>query len=82
MIKMKVNKDNNSKCDECGCQWKNTKEMYTILICGKKINLCKKCTDIVFHKTLTASCKYNERLKDKVDMQRIRNENNLKMEKK
>lgn len=82
MIKMKIKNDKDSRCSECNCQWRNTREMYTILISGEKMNLCKKCVDILFQKTLTASCRYNEKLKSKIDLQRAKNEDRIMMDKK
>lgn len=72
-MKMKINRDQDSVCDECRNIWKNTPEMYDLLLCGSKITLCKRCLDNLFQKTLKASCAYNAKVKSQEDMQRIRN---------
>lgn len=74
MIKMKVNLDKNSVCDECGRDWMHTAEMYTILLFGEKRNICRTCCDSVFRKTLSASCMYNGKVKGKEDKVRAANE--------
>lgn len=78
MIKMKVNQDRHSKCSNCGCEWKNTKEMYTILFVEKKENLCSKCFEDLFHKCLHMTCEYNSKLKTQIDLKRIQNENKMR----
>lgn len=78
MIKMKINTDRSSVCKECNTAYHNTPEMYDMLLCGKKVTLCKKCLDDIFQKTLKASCAYNAKLKSQEDMQRIQNHNKLK----
>lgn len=77
-IKMGVNKKKESKCEECNILWKNTKEMYNIMIIDRKFTLCTECTGELFRKLLKANCIYNERLKNKEDQVRINNANKLK----
>lgn len=71
-IKMRINTDKQSVCEECKTKWSCTPEMYDVLITNKKITLCKKCSDVVFQKLLKISCMYNSRLKSNSDMERIR----------
>lgn len=78
VVKMRVNENKNSVCEGCGIKWKNTKEMYDIMICSHKFTLCYDCIDQIFHKTLSASCKYNAKLKSQEDMQRIQNYKTVK----
>ena len=78
MVKMKVNKNKNSRCDECNTLYKNTPEMYDLLLCGEIFTLCKDCVDVLFQKTLKASCMYNGKIKQKEDMQRLMNNSKLK----
>lgn len=73
MIKMRINNNSTSVCEECSVSWKNTPEMYDLLLCGNKVTLCKKCLDNLFQKTLKASCAYNAKVKSQEDMQRIHN---------
>lgn len=73
-IKMRVNQDRGSKCFNCGCEWKNTPEMYDLKIGYTKertLPLCKNCIDVLFQKTLRASNIYNAKLKTKEDQARI-----------
>lgn len=69
-IKMRVNTNQESTCDECSCPWKNTAEMYDLMLCGTKFTLCKECIETLFNKTLKASCLYNSRLKSQEDLRR------------
>lgn len=80
MIKMRVNNQSSSACDECKVAYKNTPEMYDLMISGVKHTLCKGCVDTLFQKTLKASCLYNGRLKSSEDMKRIRRSKELKGE--
>lgn len=77
-IRMKVNENRNSICSECGTEWENTRTMTTILIAGNKINLCKSCMDDLLTKNIRMDVKYNAKVKDKFDMQRVKNENKIK----
>ena len=84
-VRMRVNKDKESKCKLCNTPYMYTPEMYDLQLAndesGKSVvfNLCKKCTDEIFHKTLKASCNYNAKVKTKEDMQRVRLTNNKEM---
>ena len=80
-IRMKVNENKNSICSECGCKWENTRTMTTILIAGNKINLCKSCMDDLLTKNIRMDVKYSAKLKDKFDMQRIKNEEKIRLRK-
>lgn len=77
MVKMRVNNNKESKCEECNTHWLYTPEMYDIHLCENTFTLCKKCTDTLFHKTLKASVLYDGRIKTKVDMKRIKNSKSL-----
>ena len=52
MIRMRVNQNEKSTCKECGCKWKDTREMYDILLCGEMTTICKGCLDELFQKIL------------------------------
>lgn len=69
-IKMRVNTNRASVCGECGCGWKDTGEMYDLVLCNVKHTLCKEHLDVVFQKTLKASCLYNSKLKSQEDLRR------------
>ena len=72
-IKMRVNKYPDSFCMECDTGWMHTPEMYDFHICGETYTICASCMDRIFHKALKAGVMYNQRLKSKTDMKRIRN---------
>lgn len=76
-IKMRVNSNNECKCQECNVSWKNTPEMYDVLVVDTKFTLCKKCLDDLFTKILKISCMYNGRVKSQEDMRRIHNSNKI-----
>lgn len=80
MIKMRVNNQVSSHCEECKTSYKYTPEMYDLMICNTKFTLCKDCVDTLFQKTLKASCLYNGRLKSPEDMKRIYRSKELKGE--
>jgi hypothetical protein len=73
-IRMKVEKSKKSKCCECNTNWKDTREMYTILLGGSKITLCSSCLNDLFTKCLRMQTIYNSRLKSNEDLKRTRNE--------
>lgn len=75
MIKMRVNGDSSSRCDECGATWRNTAEMYDLFIFGEVHTICHKCSETLFSKTLKASCMYNAKVKRKEDFERAEREN-------
>ena len=77
---MRVNEKKNSCCEECGVSFKNTKEMYDIMIVDTKFTLCFNCIEKVFQKTLHASVSYNNRIKSQEDMERIRRSQKLGIE--
>jgi hypothetical protein len=77
-IKMRVNGNKKSKCENCSCEYKNTAEMYDLQIADVRFMLCKKCVETLFQKTLKASCIYNAKLKNQEDMQRLRRESKNK----
>ena len=70
-IKMRINYDSDSVCENCGRSYKNTKEMYDMMFCGNKYTICFECVDELFQKTLSATCKYNGKVKSKEDLARI-----------
>lgn len=73
-IKMRVNTDKNSFCEECGKTWNYTAEMYDLFIFGKVHQICRKCSDVLFQKTLKAGCIYNSKVKQKEDLKRAERE--------
>lgn len=74
-IKMRVNQDKISVCGNCGTKWGYTREMYDMKIFGEVHTICYECTDVVFHKVLTAQVKNQAKVKSKEDMVRIERSN-------
>ena len=70
MIKMRINKKKESKCDECNTQYIDTLEMYDIMLVDSLHTICYDCANELFHKLLKADCLYNGKLKDKEDQVR------------
>lgn len=73
-IKMRVNNDTSSCCDECGVLWKNCAEMYDLFVFGEIHRICRQCSEKLFQKTLKASCSYNAKVKQKEDLKRAERE--------
>ena len=71
-IKMRVNNDKQAVCEQCEKKYMEVKEMYDIKIFGDLHTICWNCVDDLFHKTLSAQCKYQAKLKSNEDMERIR----------
>lgn len=69
-IRMRVNNVKDSECNECGCLYKNVAEMYDLILCDVQFTLCKECIEMLFNKTLKASCMYNAKVKRPEDLKR------------
>lgn len=64
-IKMRISKTSHCHCDGCGKPIANEhKEFYDIMVGEHMMHLCYDCIDVLFHKTLTAQCNYNHKVKD------------------
>lgn len=70
-IKMRVNENTLSICEECKTKYHNVEVMYDLFIVDTKFTLCHDCCDKVFRKILKAQCLWNGKIKDKQDMERI-----------
>lgn len=77
-VKMRVCSDPEVICSNCGAKYADTREMYDIMLFGKKYNICYFCNDQVFKKSLRASCLYNSKVKKKDDLERARREDSIK----
>lgn len=80
-IKMRVNYKPETVCSNCGMKYKNTKEMYDIMIFGEVKHICFDCVDELFRKTLKAQINYQAKVKNKEDMARITRNKVIKNEK-
>lgn len=79
MLRMRTNMEQDSVCCECGNSWHNSLEMFDICIGDYVFTICDRCNDLLFKKTLKASCSVNSKLKKKEDMEiimRRKEENN------
>lgn len=72
-MKMRINKNDEAVCCECGNDREKSLELYDICIGGNVITICDECNDKVLSKTLSASCRLHERLKTKTDLRILRN---------
>lgn len=72
-MKMRINKNDEAVCCECGNDREKSLELYDICIGGNIITICDECNDKVLSKTLSASCRLHERLKTKTDLRILRN---------
>lgn len=73
LVKMRINKNDEAVCCECGNDREKSLELYDICIGGNVITICDECNDKVLSKTLSASCRLHERLKTKTDLRILRN---------
>ena len=80
-IKMRVNKETNCSCSECGASRKNVLDMYDICIAGKVFTICDLCNDTLFQKSLKAQIHTQSRLKSNRDI-KIIDARSLKLRKK
>lgn len=71
-IRMRVNKDESSKCKVCNASHNNSLELFDISFTDKHIiTICDECNNVLFSKSLKASCMVNGKVKDKKDMKII-----------
>ena len=76
-IRMRENQKKESKCENCGTKYINTREMIDIKISGHQHTLCYKCYDELFTKLLRMQCAYQAKLKSKEDIERIQRESKI-----
>lgn len=67
-IKMRVLQDKKYKCSCCGEESKKSLDMFELKLSDTSIILCDKCNEVLFNKTLKASCYTNGRLKSQDDI--------------
>jgi len=82
MIRMRINKDDDAKCKVCGATRKNSLELFDIALADKNvmtiITICDLCNEVLFNKTLRATCVVNGKAKSQTDMAIIRNRSTAK----
>ena len=69
---MRINKDSSAQCCECGSSRSKSLEMFDICIGGNILTICDLCNDIIFQKSLKATCIVNGKVKSKRDMEIVR----------
>ena len=67
-IRMRNNKDQNSRCCECGDHRSDVLDMFDLCIGGTILTFCDRCNEEVLHKTLSAECAKNGRVKTQQDL--------------
>lgn len=74
-IRMRINKHRDSVCETCGEGSSQVLEMFDLQIGGTIHTICDKCADQILHKTLSAACGINAKVKSQHDMAIIRKRN-------
>ena len=78
-IKMRVNKDGDDiMCQCCNQSRKNSLEMFDMMVGNTYLRICDQCNEVLFSKTLKATCMVNHKLKSPADMAVIRKRNQSK----
>lgn len=67
-IKMRINKHNDSVCETCGEGSSQVLEMFDLMIGSTIHTICDRCADQIFHKTLSATCGVNAKVKSQHDL--------------
>ena len=74
MIKMRINKNEKSECENCGVNWEYTSAMYDLMLVGSVHTICRQCSQELFQKLLKAECMQNAKIKSNEDIKRIQRE--------
>ena len=69
-ISMKVSFDKSATCEQCGCTYAYTKEMYALDLFHHTHHICYDCMDKLFHVALFSIIEYDGKLKMKDDVLR------------
>lgn len=67
-IKMKVNNKLEAKCCNCGRGQKQSVDMFDVMVGKQRFTICDACNDLLFTKTLNASCYRDHRVKGDKDI--------------
>lgn len=67
-IKMRINKNAECICEECGSKRKDSLDMYDLCIAGEIVTICDACNDALFNKVLKASIHTQARIKSNEDI--------------
>lgn len=74
-IRMRINKHSDSVCETCGEGSSQVLEMFDLMIGSTIHTICDRCADQIFHKTLSATCGVNAKVKSQHDLAIIRKRN-------
>ena len=74
-IRMRINKHSDSVCETCGEGSSQVLEMFDLMIGSTIHTICDRCADQIFHKTLSATCGINAKVKSQHDLAIIRKRN-------
>lgn len=70
---MRTVKNTDAVCKICGATRQQSLEIFEIMFTEKaKLTICDLCNNKLLYKTLRASCKVNERIKNAADFEVIR----------
>lgn len=67
-IKMRVNKHDDAICKTCLSKKNESLEMYDLNFAGTIITICDQCNNVLFSKSLKASCRLDNKLKSSSDI--------------
>lgn len=71
-IKMRINKEEVCTCNSCGAKPDESLEMFDVAIGSFMIVVCDNCMNVLFQKTLKATCLVNAKVKTKRDLKIIK----------
>lgn len=72
-IRMRINKTSDAVCKVCGATRKNSLDFFDIAFTDKHIiTICDMCNELLFKKSLKATCYTDSRVKSQTDLQIIR----------
>lgn len=69
---MRVCRDADAKCSNCGNTREQSLEMFDLCIGRQIMAICDMCNNRLFQKTLAASCSVDHKTKSESDMKLIR----------
>lgn len=67
-IKMRLNKNEECICSSCGNAREQVLDMFDVRIGKLTFTICDECNEVLFAKSLKATCLVNERVKTQADL--------------
>lgn len=78
-IRMRTNKKSATCCEVCGGNRKNSLELFDISFTEDSyVTICDACMEVLFRKTLKATCGVNHKVKSPAEQMIIRKRNSMK----